>query len=140
MGQCLNRALGTKAGLVRMWSSYDHNIQAVLDLSNRPCLIHNIKFGKDEYVGDVSVEMLNHALESLVMNAHITLHLVCTATDNKNTHDDDNNNNDDDNNDGDGMANWIHIAKALGKAFKFCTSQDTRRGGKTASSKGTLSV
>ena len=126
LGQCLHRSLGNKAGLVRMWSAQEQDILAVLDLSNRPCLIQNVSFGSDdtEYVGDVSIEMLYHALESFTMNSHITLHLVDKNT-NKNK---------------DGMTTLLEIAKALGKTLKFCTSQDIRRGGKTASSKGTLSA
>lgn len=126
LGQCLHRSLGSKAGLVRMWSAQDQDILAVLDLSNRPCLIQNVSFGSDdvEYVGDVSIEMLYHALESFTMNSHVTLHLV-----DKNT-----------NKDKDGMTTLMEIAKAVGKTLKFCTSQDIRRGGKTASSKGTLSA
>jgi imidazoleglycerol phosphate dehydratase HisB len=72
IGQCLNKALGTKAGLNRMWcasaSSGDATVEVTMDLSNRPCLTHNlalaVNVAGEEYVGgdgcDLSVEMLVH--------------------------------------------------------------------------------
>lgn len=97
-----------------------------MDLSNRPCWTHNLTLADsgEEYVGDdaLTVEMLAHLLESLVMNGHMTVHAVEIKTGRsvKET----------------AMATAI----AFGRALKFCSAVDPRRAGKTASSKGTLSV
>lgn len=129
IGKLLNDAFGTKAGLNRMWCASanvgEAVVEVVMDLSNRPCLTHNLslsdnKEGK-EYVGDMSIEMLDHVLESLVMNSQMTVHIVEHSS-------------------GDLMDTTLATAKAFGKALKMCAAVDPRRAGKTASSKGTLSV
>jgi len=136
IGKCLNAALGTKAGLNRMWNSTscvtdDKNgsssiVEVVMDLSNRPCLTCDLDFHEEEYVSDVSVEMFYHALESLVINGQMTLHIVdksiCI----------------------DSNSNFTNLVKAtaaaLGQALKQCVAVDPRRAGTIASSKGTLSA
>lgn len=128
LGQCLSTALGTKAGLNRMWCATKQHgsasVQVVMDLSNRPCLTHNVSLASSgaEKVGDLSLEMWEHALESLVANARMTVHIVELAPG------------------GDLLDLVLATAMAFGEAFRFCSMVDLRRCGATASSKGTLSV
>jgi imidazoleglycerol-phosphate dehydratase len=131
LGQVVNDALGTKAGLNRMWSctaaSGTSVVQVVMDLSNRPDLAHNLfehsaTTAAAEMAGDLSLEMMEHVLESFAVNARMTVHVVELER-------------------GDDPMHTIRaVAKALGAAFFYCTSVDLRRAGSTASSKGTLSV
>jgi imidazoleglycerol-phosphate dehydratase len=129
VGQVLNKALGTKAGLNRMWCAKgtygDADVEVTMDLSNRPCLTHNLTFADsgEEYVGGaLTVEMMDHALESLVMNGHMTVHIVEEEM-------------------GKSVKETAFAAAAaFGKALRYCSAVDPRRAGKTASSKGTLSV
>lgn len=146
VGQCLTQALGDKAGLNRMWLADDcvlpmddALIEVTMDLSNRPCLVHHLHdtLAGQEYCDSdedifidrtgtrLSVEMFEHCLESLVTNARMTVHVV-KMEDHKNCY------------------NVFKIvrstATAFGKALRVCAMVDPRRAGKTASSKGTLSV
>lgn len=125
IGKVLNIALGTKAGLNRMWCATakhgDAIVEVTMDLSNRPCLTSNLSLEQSEYAGDVSVEMLDHALDSLVMNGQMTVHIVEQAT-------------------GDVLDLAMATAIAFGRALRLCCAVDPRRAGKTASSKGTLSA
>ena len=154
LGQALYQALGNKAGLNRMWCAQQtistHNteaaaavVEAVVDLSNRPELHHNLVFckeylqmpkgtqDKDDDSDDdttlLSTEMVLHALESLVVNARITVHLVVVMQQEE-----------------DVALGGYELAMAafgaLGEALRACCVVDPRRAGKTASSKGTLSV
>mmetsp|Transcript_6637 Transcript_6637/g.14532 ORF Transcript_6637/g.14532 Transcript_6637/m.14532 type:complete len:440 (+) Transcript_6637:110-1429(+) len=133
-GQCLNKALGTKAGLNRMWcaqaDSGGATVEVTMDLSNRPCLTHNLALsrnaGGEEYVGGdacaLSIEMFEHALDSLVMNGQMTVHIVQVKEGAK------------------VIDTALATAAAFGRALKLCCAVDPRRAGKTASSKGTLSL
>ena len=130
LGQVLNTALGTKAGLNRMWCASgtygDAEVEVTMDLSNRPCLTHNLSLScnpkNEEYAGDLSVEMLDHVLHSLVENSRSTVHIVEMKV-GKNV-----------------LETALATAMAFGKALRMCAAVDPRRAGKTASSKGTLSV
>lgn len=139
VGQVLTQALGTKAGLNRMWcvqcpvgASNPGTVEVTMDLSNRPCLTHNLglaEFG-EEMIGDLSVEMLNHVLDSLVVNASMTVHVLMSPEANGTLN-------------GAGPTLKLRAmatAAAFGKALKYCAMVDSRRAGQTASSKGTLSV
>lgn len=128
IGKVLDVSLGTKAGLNRMWCSVakvgEACVEVTMDLSNRPCLTHNLSLSScgEEYIGDMSVEMIDHALMSLVENAKMTVHIVEKAK-------------------GDNMMDlMIATASAFGKCLRLCAAVDPRRAGKTASSKGTLSA
>eukprot|EP00980_Cylindrotheca_fusiformis_P000661 scaffold160_cov136-Cylindrotheca_fusiformis.AAC.8 len=136
VGQCLTQALGTKGGLNRMWLAAagegKAKVEVTMDLSNRPCLRHNLHdtLGVQEYVDDdaqstscpLSCEMLEHVLDSLVMNGRMTVHIV-------------------ENEPGASVHDTVMCtAKAFGKALRICSMVDQRRAGQTASSKGTLSV
>ena len=130
LGQVLNTAFGTKAGLNRMWCAIgtygDAEVEVTMDLSNRPCITHNLSLSSnpndEEYAGDLSVEMLDHVLESLVMNSKSTVHIVENKV-GKTV-----------------LETALATAMALGKCLRMCAAVDPRRAGKTASSKGTLSV
>lgn len=128
IGKVLNTSLGTKAGLNRMWCAVskvgEACVEVTMDLSNRPCLTHDLSLSSsgEEYVGDMSIEMFDHVLESLVMNAQMTLHIVEKSK-------------------GDNMVDlMIATSSAFGKSLRLCAAVDPRRAGKTASSKGTLSA
>jgi len=101
----------------------DTKIQVVIDLSNRPCLTHNLNLDNgEEKVGDLPLEMFEHVLDSLVVNARMTVHILqIHATTNRED-------------------TVKATAEAFGKALKYCAMIDHRRAGATASSKGTLSV
>jgi imidazoleglycerol-phosphate dehydratase len=140
VGQCLDQALGTKAGLNRMWLSKatlgQAQVEVTMDLSNRPCLRHNLDqtLEQAEYVDDsdttavtattskLSCEMFEHVLDSLVMNGRMTVHIMELAK-------------------GATVEETVLCtAMAFGKALRLCAMVDCRRAGQTASSKGTLSV
>lgn len=135
IGQVISQALGTKAGLNRMWcaaSTIDKtNIHVTMDLSNRPCLTHNLmSLETAETIGDLTTEMFEHILDSIVVNAKMTVHIVediredevynCITDSLENT--------------------VMTTGRAFGQALKYCAMVDGRRSGATASSKGTLSV
>ncbi|GAX16368.1 imidazoleglycerol-phosphate dehydratase [Fistulifera solaris] len=128
VGQCFDQALGSKAGLNRMWScsTSDDLLQVIMDLSNRPCLVHNLHW-ETEFVdpaGDLSCEMMEHVLESWVVNARWTVHIVQNNPTSSRRR----------------AVTVDDLAMALGTAVRYCCSVDVRRAGATASSKGTLSV
>jgi imidazoleglycerol phosphate dehydratase HisB len=98
-------------------------VEVTMDVSNRPCLTHNLTLDNgQEKVGDLSMEMLEHVLNSLVENAHMTVHIVQLEP-NSNV-----------------QETVDALAIAFGQALKYCSMIDCRRSGATASSKGTLSV
>jgi imidazoleglycerol-phosphate dehydratase len=101
-------------------------VEVTMDLSNRPCITHNLSLSSnpnnEEYAGDLSVEMLDHVLESLVINSKFTVHFVEREVGST------------------VRETALAAACAYGKALRMCAAVDLRRAGKTASSKGTLSV
>lgn len=142
IGQCLTQALGSKAGLNRMWLSEaskgtDASVEVTMDLSNRPYFEHNLHetLGRQEYVDCengktadnvalLSCEMFEHCLDSLVMNGRMTVHVVQKEA-----------------NESSSVADVaLCTAMAFGRALRVCSMVDQRRAGTTASSKGTLSV
>lgn len=133
-GQVLNKALGTKAGLNRMWLGKakvgDCEVEVTMDLSNRPCLTSNLSLEtisptNEEMVKGLSVEMIDHAFDSIVMNGQMTVHIVEKTSKSSITALED---------------LTIATSRAFGRALKMCMAVDPRRKGATASSKGTLSV
>jgi imidazoleglycerol-phosphate dehydratase len=73
-------------------------------------------------VGDLSLEMFEHVLDSLVVNARTTVHVVQIVPSAN-------------------LGDTVQaVAIAFGVALKHCAVVDCRRAGATASSKGTLSV
>jgi imidazoleglycerol-phosphate dehydratase len=150
IGQVMYEALGTKAGLNRMWyassnvvvdddnnvdhddddDNSHHKIHVTMDLSNRPCFTHNLhSLETVEMIGDLTCEMLEHVLDSIVINARMTVHIVEEVT-GQQRHED---------------VVVVHnvmmaTARAFGQALNYCSLVDIRRAGTTASSKGTLSA
>jgi imidazoleglycerol-phosphate dehydratase len=137
IGQCLTAALGTKAGLNRMWvetaSLGTAKVQVTMDLSNRPCWDHDFHglWETQEYIdpetltlgkSPLSCEMMEHVFESLITNSRMTVHFRCLEN-------------------GSSLSEtMLCAAMAFGKALRVCAMVDARRAGKTASSKGTLSA
>ena len=136
VGQVLAEALGDKAGCNRMGRAVvavrdgaecdadDDDaavVEVVMDLSNRPFLANGLEF-RDEFVGDLSAEMIDHLFMSVTANGQMTTHVVSHAAGGA---------------DGDLAA---AAARAFGRCLKQCVAVDPRRAGQVASSKGTLSV
>jgi imidazoleglycerol-phosphate dehydratase len=96
-------------------------VEAVMDLSNRPYLENGVEF-RDEFIGDLSAEMIDHLFMSVTANGQMTVHLVQHAAGKS---------------DGD-LA--VAAARAFGRCLRQCVAVDPRRAGAVASSKGTLSV
>ena len=142
LGQVWNQALGNKAGLNRMWCARVVQgtacVMVILDLSNRPMLCHNLPLAQhpDDHLIDVPIEMLEHVLDSFVVNARMTLQIYVQSTNTK-----DENGGDNDKTTTTRLEDaWKGLAMALGRALRYCILVDSRRAGATASSKGTLSV
>ena len=79
IGQCLNEALGNKAGCNRMGSGSARvngsEVEVIMDLSNRPYLGYDLDFAGDS-IGDLSCEMVEHLFMSITFNGQMTVHLV----------------------------------------------------------------
>ena len=136
VGQVLNEALGNKAGCNRMGRAVAAvaegrdaeegaegaaTVEVVMDLSNRPYLANGLEF-RDEFIGDLSAEMIDHLFMSIAANGQMTVHVVAHG----------NGANDAD------LA--TAAARAFGRCLRQCIAVDPRRAGAVASSKGTLSV
>ena len=126
VGQVLNEALGSKAGCNRMGRATakvgDAAVEVIADLSNRPYLCNGLVF-REETIGDLSAEMVDHLFMSVAANAQMTAHIVRA-----------------DPGAGDEADVAEAAARAFGKCLKQCVALDPRRAGAVASSKGTLSV
>ena len=120
LGQALAEALGDRAGIERFGEAsvpMDEAIaRAVVDLSGRPYAVLDLRFGGDR-IGELSTQMIPHALESFVRTSGVTLHLKARG---RNDH---------------------HVAeaafKALARALRTAIALDARRTG-VPSTKGTL--
>ena len=133
IGQVITQCLGTKAGLNRMWSASASSVSVIMDLSNRPMLTtHGLTevlagSGVEECDG-LALEMWEHVLDSLVVQARMTCHIAVASTSSI----------------GSGQdrvrETMQSVAQAFGEALMYCSAVDKRRAGSTASSKGTLSV
>ena len=81
LGTAFSKALGTRASLYRFGrgdAPLDEALSwAVIDISSRPYAVINLGL-KREKLGDLSTEMIPHALESFASNAGVTLHVGCT--------------------------------------------------------------
>lgn len=83
---------------------------------------NQIKDEDQETLADLSIEMIYHFLDSLVINSLMTLHIVQLTNDAP-------------------IEELVeNTAIAFGKVLKMCMAVDPRRAGAVASSKGTLSV
>jgi len=78
LGQALNEALGDRAGLRRFGDAAvpldECLVQAVVDLSGRPYLVHE-EPELVELIGSYDTSLPRHIWESLVATAQITLHV-----------------------------------------------------------------
>ena len=120
VGAAFAEALGDRSGIARFGQStvpMDEALaSAVIDVGGRPYAVIDLAF-HGERVGDLPLQLIEHALESFSRTAGATLHLSGTG---RNDH---------------------HLAeaafKALGRALRVACETDLRREG-VASTKGVL--
>ena len=118
LGAAIGDALGDRAGIVRFGDAtvpMDESIAtAVIDVGGRPYAVIDLPF-RAERAGELSLQLVDHALEALARTAGATLHVRGSG---RNDH---------------------HLAeaafKALGRALRAATEADPRRRG-LASTKG----
>ncbi len=121
LGQAFDRALGDRAGIVRMadaWVTMDEALaQVIVDLSGRPYAVFNGEFAGPT-VGGMSASLIPHILESLATHARMNLHarILCGRDDHHKAE---------------------AVFKALGRALDAATTIDPRRLG-VPSTKGVL--
>jgi len=120
LGSALSEALGDRAGIGRFGDArvpMDESLaSAVVDLGGRPYALIDLPF-RGERVGELPLQLVDHAVESFARTAAATIHLSGTG---RNDH---------------------HLAeaafKALGRALRTACEVDPRRSG-VASTKGSL--
>ncbi len=120
LGAAFNEALGDRAGIRRFGEArapMDESLaSAVVDVGGRPYAVIELPF-RGERVGELPLQLVEHALEAFARTAGATLHLSATG---RNDH---------------------HLAeaafKALGRALRVACEPDPRRTG-VASTKGAL--
>ena len=126
IGWALKDAVGDKAGIRRYGDAavpLDEALaQAVVDISGRPYFVHTGEPEGFQYAmigGHFTGSMVSHALESLSINAGLTVHLALVAG--RDPH---------------------HIAeaefKAFARALRMALEADPRTGGAIPSTKGAL--
>ncbi len=120
LGAAFAEALGDRAGIGRFGEArvpMDEAVaSAVVDIGGRPYAVIDLPF-RGERVGELPLQLVEHALEAFARTAGATLHLSGTG---RNDH---------------------HLAeaafKALGRALRVACEPDPRRAG-VASTKGSL--
>lgn len=120
LGAAFAEALGDRAGIARFGQSsvpMDESLAtAVVDVGGRPYAAIDLPF-RGERVGELPLQLVEHALEAFSRQAGATLHLIGSG---RNDH---------------------HLAeaafKALGRALRIACEPDPRRTG-VASTKGSL--
>jgi imidazoleglycerol-phosphate dehydratase len=120
LGSAFSEALGERAGIARFGDArvpMDEALaSAVIDVGGRPYAVIDLPF-HGERVGELPLQLVEHALEAFARTAGATLHLAGTG---RNDH---------------------HLAeaafKALGRALRVACEPDPRRAG-VASTKGAL--
>ncbi len=121
LGDAFAAALGDRAGIGRFGEAVVPMDEALarcaLDCSGRPYAVLEIAF-RGERIGELSTQLVEHALESFARTAGLTLHLSASG---RNDH---------------------HVAeaafKALARSLRFAVEPDARRAGAVPSSKGSL--
>jgi len=121
LGDAIASALGDRAGITRFGDAVVPMDEALarcaLDLSGRPYAVLDLAF-RGERFGQLSTQLVEHALESLARTAGMTLHLSASG---RNDH---------------------HVAeaafKALARSLRAAVAPDPRRGGAVPSTKGAL--
>jgi imidazoleglycerol-phosphate dehydratase len=121
-GQALDKALGTRAGIIRMGSAYapmDETLaRVVLDLSGRPYAVVQAEWHSPA-LGGIPTSLFPHFLESLAFSARSNLHAeILYGRDDHHQAE--------------------ALFKALGRALDIATRLDPRRRGTIPSTKGTL--
>ncbi len=122
LGQALRDALGDKGGIRRFGHAYvplDEALsRVVVDCSGRPGLEYHVAYPRAR-IGEFDVDLIREFFQALVNHAGLTLHL--DALRGRNAH---------------------HIAETLfkgfGRALRMALEPDTRLGGATPSTKGSL--
>lgn len=122
LGQALNEALGSRAGIGRYGYAYvplDEALsRVVLDFSGRPTLVYSVDWPRAR-VGEFDVDLIREFFQGFCNHAGVTLHV--------------------DNLRG---ANAHHIAetvfKAFGRALRMAVRRDERLGNTVPSTKGSL--
>jgi len=121
LGRCLDKALGDRAGIVRMANAavpLDEALSEVaLDLSGRGYAV--VELGTENQMGDFPTSMARHFLESFAVEGRLGLHVRVVRG--KNEH------------------HVIESAfKALARALRTAVSRDSRSTDTVPSTKGTL--
>jgi imidazoleglycerol-phosphate dehydratase len=121
LGQALDRALGERAGIVRMAHAYvpmDESLALVaVDLSGRPYAVVDGRFEAPR-IGELETDMVRHMLESIAMSGRLNLH-ACVVYGRNDHH------------------KAEALFKALGRALRDAVALDPRRSG-VPSTKGML--
>jgi imidazoleglycerol-phosphate dehydratase len=120
LGAAFAEALGDRAGIRRFGDAsvpMDESVAtAIVDVGGRPYAVIDLPF-RDERIGQLPTQLIEHALESFARTSGTTLHLRATG---RNDH---------------------HLAeaaiKALARALRVACEPDPRRSG-VASTKGSL--
>jgi imidazoleglycerol-phosphate dehydratase len=83
LGKAIREALGDKAGISRYGDATvpldEALVQAVVDLSGRPYLVHSGEpagFAHHRIGGHFTGSLVRHVFESIAFNAHITAHIT----------------------------------------------------------------
>jgi imidazoleglycerol-phosphate dehydratase len=83
LGKAIREALGDKAGISRYGDAVvpldEALVQAVVDLSGRPYLVHSGEpagFAHHRIGGHFTGSLVRHVFESIAFNAHITMHIT----------------------------------------------------------------
>ena len=121
LGDAIGAALGDRAGITRFGDAVVPMDEALarcaLDLSGRPYSVLDLAF-RGERIGQLSTQLVEHALESFARTAGMTLHLSASG---RNDH---------------------HVAeaafKALARSLRVAVAIDPRRAGDVPSTKGAL--
>ena len=121
LGQALREALGDKTGITRFGDSLvpldETLVQAAVDLSGRPYVVHEEPDGMAPLIGSYDTTLTRHFFESVTATAGVCLHLEVTG---RNPH---------------------HIVeaqfKAVARALRTAVAPDPRAGG-IPSTKGVL--
>ncbi|MCC7077540.1 MAG: imidazoleglycerol-phosphate dehydratase HisB [Acidimicrobiia bacterium] len=122
LGGAFREAVGDRAGLRRFgWATAvldEARVEVALDLSGRPFLVWEMEAGEGR-IGDFDTQLLEEFTRAFVVDAGLTLHVVCVAG--RNVH---------------------HVTEAafkgMGRALSDALTRDPRRGGDVPSTKGML--
>ena len=122
LGQALDRALGDRAGIVRMADATvpldEALVSVALDISGRPFCALEVSWTLDR-IGELPASLVEHLLGSIAAEAKLTLHARVLRGENDHH-------------------KAEALCKALGRALAAATRIEPRRGGASPSTKGTI--